>query len=77
MPPEGQVQAFMEWSFLDEEGNAKNYPSFDVFLGCSTESKSAVTTPDLYFYKDLTEYYKGKYPDGGVKAVVVSYTFKF
>lgn len=77
MPPEGQVQAFMEWSFLDESGNETNYPSFDVFLGCSTKSGSAGPTPDLYFYKDLTEYYKEKYPDGGVKAVVVSYIFKF
>lgn len=67
----------MEWSFLDESGNETNYPSFDVFLGCSTKSGSAGPTPDLYFYKDLTEYYKEKYPDGGVKAVVVSYIFKF
>lgn len=38
-----------------------------------------IHTPMLtpYLYYDLTEYYKSKYPEAGVKAVVVSYTIEF
>lgn len=75
LPPEGQVNGFMEWSFLDEDGNETGYPSFDVFVGPAAKSKSVDLTPNIvYLYKDLTEYYKRKYPEAGVKAVVVSYT---
>ena len=75
LPPEGQVNGFMVWSFLDEDGNETSYPSFDVFVGPAAKSKSVDLTPNIvYLYKDLTEYYKRKYPEAGVKAVVVSYT---
>ena len=77
LPPEGQVNGFMEWSFLDEEGNETSYPSFDVFLGYSARSREAGVTSNLfYLYKDLTSHYKSKYPDAGVKAVVVSYAIE-
>ena len=77
LPPEGQVNGFMEWSFLDEEGNETSYPSFDVFLGYSARSREAGVTSNLfYLYKDLTAHYKSKYPDAGVKAVVVSYAIE-
>ncbi|MCD8318778.1 MAG: DUF4377 domain-containing protein [Paraprevotella sp.] len=73
--PSGQVYGYMEWIFLDEAGN-KAYPPFDVFLtekSTSTRSDYRVAPiPNLYY--DLTEYYKSKYPEAGVKAVVVSYT---
>ncbi len=59
------VKGFMEWTFLNEDGNDTNYPSFDVFLGRSTKM--------AYLYKDLSKYYKNKYPQAGVKTVVVSY----
>ena len=77
LPPEGQVNGFMEWSFLDEEGNETSYPSLDVFLGYSARSREAGVTPNLfYLYKDLTAHYKSKYPEAGVKAVVVSYAIE-
>ena len=77
LPPEGQVNGFMEWSFLDEEGNETSYPSFDVFLGYSARSREAGVTSNLfYLYKDLTSHYKSKYPEAGVKAVVVSYAIE-
>lgn len=47
--PEGQVNGFMEWSFLDEEGNETGYPSFDVFLGYSARSREAGVTPNLFY----------------------------
>lgn len=76
LPLEGHVNgSMMGWSFLDEEGNETNYPSFDVFVGRTTKSKSFNPAPNtVYLYKDLTEYYKNKYPEAGVKTVVVSYT---
>lgn len=76
LPWEGNVNgSMMGWSFLDEEGHETNYPSFDVFVGPAAKSKSVDLTPNtVYLYKDLTEYYKNKYPEAGVKAVVVSYT---
>lgn len=73
LPPDGQVNGFMEWSFLDEEGNETGYPSFDVLIGYSA---SGVTPNLFYLYKDLTAHYKSKYPEAGVKAVVVSYAIE-
>ena len=64
----------MEWAFLDEKGNGTGYPSFDVFLGYS--AKSGLQPHLLSLYKDLTEYYKNKYPKAEVEAVVVSYAIE-
>ena len=76
LSPEGNVEGFIGgWSFLDEEGNETSYPSFDVFVGHSAKSKSFNLAPNtVYLYKDFTEHYKNKYPEAGVKTVVVSYT---
>lgn len=76
LPLEGNVNGFMGWSFLDEEDNETNYPSFDVFVGRTAKSKSFMPSPNtVYLYKDLTEHYKNRFPEAGVKTVVVSYTF--
>ena len=76
MPPEGRIIGQMEWTFLDDTGNATEYPSFDVFIGYGTQTKSTPLSPNTcYFYKDLTRDYQKKYPDAGVKTVVVAYTF--
>ncbi len=76
MPPEGRIVGQGEWTFLDDMGNATDYPSFDVFIGYDTQTKSAPPSPNTcYFYKDLTRHYQEKYPDAGVKTVVVAYTF--
>lgn len=72
--PERKIRGYMEWTFLDEVGNENVYPSFDVFLTEVFDTK-ADYIPDFtaYLYRDLTEYYKNKYPEAGVKTVVVSY----
>lgn len=72
LPPDSQIQGFMEWSFLDEEGSETDYPTFDVFYG-DFQLKGDMIPTSFYLYKDLTEKYKNKYPEAGVKAVVVSY----
>ena len=74
LPPEGNVRGYMEWKFLDEDGNAGIYPTFDVFLVSGTSSRSeqpVFVTP--YLYVDLTESCKEKYPEAGVRSAVVSY----
>lgn len=77
LPWEGNVYGFMGWQFLDEEGNETNYPSFDVFASRSTKSRTFNPAPNtVCLYEDLTEYYKNKYPETGVKAVVVSYAIE-
>lgn len=74
LPPEGKVRGCMEWTFLDEVGNENVSPSFDVFLTEVFEIKSHYTSNfTACLYRDLTEYYKNKYPEAGVKTVVVSY----
>lgn len=76
LPPEGRIIGQGEWTFLDDTGNATDYPSFDVFIGYGTQTKSEPLSPNTcYFYKDLTRHYQEKYPDAGVKTVVVAYTF--
>ena len=78
LPPEGNVLGYVNWTFLDEPGNETNYPSFDVLIGFSKRTKSPSPTPDtFYLYKDLTEYYKNKYPQAKVNAVVVSYSIYY
>ena len=77
LPWEGNVYGFMGWQFLDEEGNETNYPSFDVFASRSTKSRTFNPAPNtVCLYKDLTEYYKNKYPQAAIKAVVVSYAIE-
>ncbi len=74
LPPDGTVASGGEWTFLDESGNTTNYPSFDVFIVRPTKTKSIDRTPYVvYLYKDLTQHYQDKYPEAGVKTVVVSY----
>ena len=42
--------------------------SFDVFMGRSAKSRNVDLTPDVaYLYKDLSEYYKNKYPQAGAE----------
>lgn len=43
-------------------------------MGYATQTKDVDRTPRaIYLYKDLTEYYKTKYPEANVKTVVISY----
>lgn len=74
LPPEAQIVGYGEWIFLDEALDAIDNFSFDVFIGYATGSKSdRPAAGTIYLYKDLTEHYQAKYPDAGVKTVVISY----
>lgn len=74
LPPEAQIVGYGEWSFLDETGNTIDNLSFDVFMGYATQVKDVDRTPTaIYLYKDLTAHYQTKYPNAGVKTIVISY----
>lgn len=74
LPPEAQIVGYGEWTFLDEAGIAIDNLSFDVFMGYAAQAKDINRKPTVvYLYKDLTEYYRTKYPEAEVKTVVVSY----
>lgn len=74
LPPDAQIVGYGEWIFLDEAETPIDNLSFDVFMGYATQTKDVDRTPSaIYLYKDLTEYYKTKYPEANVKTVVISY----
>lgn len=74
LPPDAQIAGYGEWTFLDEAETPIDNLSFDVFMGYATQTKDVDRTPSaIYLYKDLTEYYKTKYPEANVKTVVISY----
>ena len=78
LKPEGTVTGAMEWTFIigNDPENEENAIKYDVFICTPSKSKSADPTPVPYFYKDFTQYYQEKYPENGVKNVVVSYNVK-
>lgn len=73
--PDGlSLRGYGEYKFLDEAGKTSVYPDIDVFTCVVSETKDDVFFDVVvYLYKDLTDYYKTKYPEAGVKTVVVSY----
>lgn len=74
LPPDAQIVDYGECIFLDEAETPIDNLSFDVFMGYATQTKNVDRTPRaIYLYKDLTEYYKTKYPEANVKTVVISY----
>ena len=74
LPLGKKIYGYMEWIFLNEPGNEAIYPPFDAFLAGNPEARSEYV-PQLtpYLYNDLTDHYRSKYPDAGVKTVVVSF----
>ncbi len=73
LPPEGQVSLSMRWTFHEVNKGDGEKRSYFVFL--SRDTGSAKNIP--WLYEDLTEYYKNKYPEAEVKAVVVRQNFRF
>ena len=74
LPPDAQIAGYGEWTFLDEAENPIGNLSFDVFMGYAAKTRDINRAPTaICLYKDLTEYYKIKYPEANVKTVVISY----
>lgn len=65
------VQSYQRWTFMDN--NDKETVEYDTFLSTESIDRSPVPvsiTP--WLYKDVTDIYKAKYPNAGVKTVVYS-----
>lgn len=74
LPPDVQIKAQGELIFTSNiKDNGRHYDTFySSFYGSPYPNKALV-----YLYKDFAEYYKQKYPEAMVKAVVVSFNFIF
>ena len=69
--PLKSIQAYQHWTFMDDNDNV--IVAYDTFI--STESISRMPAPvskTPWLYKDITDIYKAKFPDAGVKTVVYS-----
>ena len=62
----------MRWTFVDYSENGLDLEPYDVFFAVGQLTKSVGQTPDPWLYQDLTDYYKHKFPEAGVKTVVYS-----
>ena len=72
LPPEGEVLEYMQWDFLRDAGAEGDAERYDVLVGRRAGVRSpARESVRLWLYKDLTAYYRGKYPEAGVRAVVI------
>ncbi len=77
-PPDdpGSIRGYGRLEFIEQGDNDNSLMQFDIFFAPSASSKADYPIPHsfrLWLYKDLTEEYKEKYPDAGVKAVIVRY----
>lgn len=70
--PEGEVLGYMQWDFLGDAGAEGDAERYDVLVcrraGVRSPARESVR---LWLYKDLTAYYRDKYPEAGVRAVVI------
>lgn len=65
------VQGYQQWRFMDD--NDKETVTYDTFISTGSAGRSPGNigrTP--WLYKDVTDIYKAKYPEAGVKTVVYS-----
>ena len=64
-------QCYQRWTFMDN--NDKEIVAYDTFISTESIGRSpAPVSKTPWFYKDVTDIYKAKYPDAGVKTVVYS-----
>lgn len=65
------VHGCQRWAFMDN--NDREQVVFDAFISTESISRSpAFVNLTPWLYKDVTDVYKAKYPDAGVKTVVYS-----
>lgn len=77
LPPNGRIVGGGEWLFYNTTEDENAFLSFDVFMGYAPKSREYLPSPNIfYLYKDLTQHYQAKYPEAGVRTVVVSYEIK-
>lgn len=74
LKPEQQVLGAGHLDFVTNAVSDNPVLQYDLFICRKAHSRSAMPrNVDLWLYKDLTDYYKTKYPEANVKAVVIRY----
>ena len=74
LPPERKVSGYGEFNFVKDTGIEDIVMQYDVFVSAQNRSKDIKPQSiGIWLYKDLTAYYQSKYPEAGVKAVVIRY----
>lgn len=74
--PLKHVQGYQCWTFMDDDD--KEIAAYDTFICSESASKSpAPVNLTPWLYKDVTDIYKAKYPEAGVKTVVYSLGLAF
>lgn len=77
LPPESQVLGHGQFDFVTNAAPDEPVMQYDVFICRQAPSKSiGQQNVDIWLYRDLTTYYQSKYPEAGVKAVVIRYALK-
>lgn len=66
LPPNEQIVTHVKWTFIFLSGSEQMIRRYDAIITQIAGSSFS----RLWFYEDLTEHYKTKYPDAGVKGVV-------
>lgn len=66
LPPNEQIVTHVKWTLIFLSGSEQMIRQYDAIITQIAGSSFS----RLWFYEDLTEYYKTKYPDAGVKGVV-------
>ena len=76
LPPYGQVVGALRYNIVFGEDNNLVY---DMILSTKRIVSTYTSPPEQpnFFYEDLTDYYKTKYPDAGVKGVVRSHSCEY
>ncbi|WP_192910002.1 DUF4377 domain-containing protein, partial [Bacteroides salyersiae] len=77
LPPDGNALGYMQWEFINDNDPAVNDMKYDIFICSSTKNRSSNSNSVPWLYKELTEYYKNKYPEAGVKTVVVCFPTEY
>lgn len=66
LQPDEQITAYSKFIFSFQSGSEQREYAYDVFI----THISGTPYERLWFYEDLTGYYKTKYPNAGVRGVV-------
>lgn len=75
LPIEGTVSTQGEFVFISSINQNEGERHSDAFI--KVLYGATLTPVAIYLYKDFTAYYKQKYPEAKVDAVVVSFTIEF
>lgn len=75
LPLKGNMLGCMQCDFIKDVDSEESVMKYDVFFSTTNSTTKSFDRPVFpWLYKDLTAYYQNKFPEAGVKAVVIRYT---